>query len=85
MGEGVGGVFFFWAAARSVGDTFITIGSRRIFLHIFRHFPGAVRHSFIWDTRSDIFHLRALLVLESSDLEESSDFDPGFDLVVLPW
>jgi hypothetical protein len=76
---------FFWASARSDADTFITIGSRRTFLHMVRHFFGAVRHSFTCLTRSDIFHLRALLILESSPLEESLDFDLCLDLVVLPY
>lgn len=76
---------FFWASATSEADTFTTIGSRRTFLHMVRHFFGAVRHSFTCLTRSAIFHLRALLVLESSPLEESLDSDFWFDLVVLPY
>jgi hypothetical protein len=76
---------FFWASAKSDADTFITIGSRRTFLHMVRHFLGAVRHSFTCLTRSAIFHLRALFVLESSSSEESLDFDFWFDLVVLPY
>jgi hypothetical protein len=76
---------FFWASATSDADNFTTIGSRRTFLHMVRHFFGAVRHSFTCLTRSAIFHLRALLVLESSPLEKSLDFDFWFDLVDLPY